>query len=73
MAAKRRTKTLVPESGEVIATPSKPSRLGGVTTEDATDFVTLASLAGEVAELRLEVNVIVEWLDTFEQRLAGED
>jgi hypothetical protein len=29
-------------------------------TDDATESVTLASLAGEVAELRLEIGVIVE-------------
>lgn len=65
--AKRRTKPLVPQAGVVINAASKPSRL------NATDVVTLATLAGQVAELRLEVDVIVEWIDTFEQRLASED
>jgi hypothetical protein len=59
-------------SEEIIAPPSSSSD-DPATLDDVTESVMLASLAGEVAELRLAVAIIVEWLQTFEQRLADED
>lgn len=66
MTAKRRTKPYVPQPPRLLVAASKLS-------DGTTDAVTLETLASQVAELRLEVDVIVEWIDAFEQRLASEN
>lgn len=73
MAAKRRVDTHIPADGEdIVALPSS-SRPGAATSDNATEPVTLASLAGDIAEIKLEIGVLVDWLHALENALAGED
>lgn len=73
MLDKKQRITHVPDKVEVTRASQLGSSASPATPDDATEPVTLATLAGDIAELRLEVGVIVEWLETFEQRLADED
>lgn len=72
MTAKRRSITHVPDDAEVTLAPSSSSRLNAVTQGDATDVVTLVTLAGDIAEIKLEIGVIVEWLHALENALTNE-
>lgn len=62
----------MPADAEVIAAPSSYSSYDVVTQSDAIDVVTLATLAGDVAEIKLEIEVIVEWLHALENALTNE-
>lgn len=73
MAAKRRVETHVPGDTEVIAAPSSSSSPTKTTANNATKRVTLASLAGDIAEMKLEIGVLVDWVRALENALAGED
>jgi hypothetical protein len=41
--------------------------------DNATESVTLETLAADIDDLKAQLAIIVEWLETLEQRLGDED
>lgn len=73
MSAKRQRIPHVPGFTEVIDAPSSSSSPNRTTLDNATEPVSLATLAGDIAEIKLEIGVIVDWLHALETTLANDD
>ncbi len=73
MSAKRRPVTHVPANGEDIVTPSSSRKLEHTTALFATDAVTLESLARHIGNIKAQIAIMVEWLETLDECTASED
>ncbi len=73
MSAKRQRIPHVPAFTEVIDAPSSSSSLARTTLDNATEPVTLATLAGDIEGIKDQIAIMVEWLETLDERLTSEN
>lgn len=71
MTTKRKRISHVPEMGKVITEPSIPSSLDRAAARTATEPVTLDTLAGDLENLKTQIAIMVEWLQSLDERAAS--
>ncbi len=72
MTAKRQRISHVPGFAEVIDEPSPDSSLDRITPRNATEPVTLEILAGDLEDIKIQIAIFVEWLQTLDERAADD-
>lgn len=73
MSAKRKRIPHVPGFGEVINASAEDSSLDPTPSSNAKKPVTFASLASELEDIKDQIAIMVEWLQTLDERTADED
>ena len=73
MSAKRRVDTHVPRITEVINASADDSSHPRIPSKNATEPVTLASLASDLEDVKGQIAIMVEWLETLDERTGNED
>lgn len=73
MSAKRRVDTHVPRITEVINASADDSSPTRIPSKNATEPVTLASLASDLEGIKAQIAIMVEWLQTLDERTAIDD
>ncbi len=73
MSPKRRVDTHVPRIAEVINASAEDSSHPRIPSRNATEHVTLASLASDLEGIKGQIAIMVEWLQTLDERTGNED
>lgn len=73
MSAKRQRIPHVPGFTEVTPVSPPSSSPDRTTLDNATEPVTLASLASRIEDIKAQIAIMVEWLQTLDERTADDD
>lgn len=73
MNAKQKRIPHVPAAAEVITAPPSGSSLDRASPRNATKPVTLESLTSQNEDIKDHLPIMVEWLETLDERTANDD